>query len=170
MKILIPLDGSEIGEAALPYVKKLLSDLSPRVKLEFTLLRVTSLQSHYVAVGDTVTPVAYTEGEMKQIKKRYLNYLRRVGKNLEAKGIIVETRVEVGNAAEEIIRTADEINADLIAMSTHGRSGISRWAFGSVTDKVLHGGHKPVLVVRAPKEKKLHKRSRLTSVSSRAEH
>ena len=46
----------------------------------------------------------------------------------------------------------DEIKADLIAMSTHGRSGISRWAFGSVTDKVLRGGNKPVLIVRAPKE------------------
>ena len=152
MKILIPLDGSEIGEAALPYVKKLLSDLSPRVKLEFTLLRVASLQSHYVAVGDVMAPVAYTEEEMKQIKKRSLNYLRRVGKDLKAKGVIVETRVEVGNAAEEIIKAADEINVDLIAMSTHGRHGISRWAFGSVTDKVLHGSHKPMLVVRASKK------------------
>jgi len=152
MKILIPLDGSEIGETALPYVKKLLSDLSPRVKVEFILLRVVSLRSHYVAVGDAMAPVAYTEEEMKQIKKRSSNYLRRVGKNLKAKGVIVETRVEVGNAAEEIIRAADEINVDLIAMSTHGRHGISRWAFGSVTDRVLHGGHKPVLVVRASKK------------------
>jgi len=151
MKILIPLDGSEVGEAALPYVKKLLADLSPRVKLEFILMRVVSLRSHYVPVGDTMAPVAYTEVEMGQIKRRSLSYLSKVGKGLKDKGAVVEKRVEVGNAAEEIIRMADEMDVDLIAMSTHGRSGISRWAFGSVTDKVLHGARKPVLVVRAGK-------------------
>ena len=57
----------------------------------------------------------------------------------------------IGDASEEIIKAAEEINADLIAMSTHGRSGLSRWAFGSVTDKVLRrGGRVPILTVRAP--------------------
>ena len=59
--------------------------------------------------------------------------------------------VVVGSAADEIIKASEELNVDLIAMSTHGRSGISRWAFGSVTDRVLRGGSKPVLMVRAPK-------------------
>jgi nucleotide-binding universal stress UspA family protein len=57
----------------------------------------------------------------------------------------------VGQAAEEIIKAADEIQANIIAMSSHGRSGLSRWAFGSVTDRVLRGGSQPVLVVKAPK-------------------
>ena len=152
MKILIPLDGSKVGEAALPYVEELLSTLSPRVKLELILLQVVSLQSHYVHVGDAMSPVAYTTEEIKQIRKRSLSYLSRVGKCLKAKGVVVGNKIEVGNAAEEIIRAADEMKVDLIAMSTHGRSGIKRWAFGSVTDHVLRGGHKPVLVVRAPKE------------------
>ena len=65
---------------------------------------------------------------------------------------MVNTKVEVGDAAEEIVKAADEIGANLIAMSTHGRAGISRWAFGSVTDKVLrHGKSVPILMVRAPK-------------------
>jgi len=152
MKILIPLDGSRVGEAALPYVKELLSTLSPRAKLELILLQVVSLQSHYVRVGDTMSPVVYTGEEIKQIRKSALNYLSRVGKCLKAKGFVVANKVEVGSAADEILRVADEMNVDLIAMSTHGRSGISRWAFGSVTDRVLRGGHKPVLVARAPKE------------------
>ena len=152
MKILIPLDGSKIGEAALPYVEELMSNLPPRVKLELILLRVVSLQSHYVHVGDTMSPVAYTTEEIKQIRKRSLSYLSRVSRNLKAKGVVVGNKVEVGNAAEESIRAADEMKVDLIAMSTHGRHGISRWAFGSVTDHVLRGGHKPVLVVRAPKK------------------
>jgi len=152
MKILIPLDGSRVGEAALPYVKELLSTLSPRAKLELILLQVVSLQSHYVNVGDVMSPVAYTTGEMKQIRKSALNYLSRVGKCLKAEGFVVANKVEVGSAADEILRVADEMNVDLIAMSTHGRHGISRWAFGSVTDKVLRGGNKPILLVRAPKE------------------
>ena len=152
MKILIPLDGSKVGEAALPYVNELLSTLSPRAKLELILLQVVSLQSHYVNVGDVMSPVAYTTGEMKQIRKSSLNYLSRVGKCLKAEGFVVANKVEVGSAADEILRVADEMNVDLIAMSTHGRHGISRWAFGSVTDKVLRGGNKPILLVRAPKE------------------
>ena len=152
MRILIPLDGSKTGEAALPYVKELMSKLSPRIKLELILLRVVSLKSHYVHVGDAMSPVAYTTEEIKQIRRSSLNYLSKVGKDLKAKGVVVGNKVEVGNAAEEIIRVADEMDVDLITMSTHGRSGIKRWAFGSVTDHVLRGGYKPVLVVRAPKE------------------
>ena len=151
-KILIPLDGSKIGEAALPYIEGLMSKLSPRVKLEFILFRVISKRTHYVVAGEVATPVFYTESEMKRIQRQARNYLNKVGRGMRSEKVSVKIRVVVGNAAEEIIKAADEINVDLIAMSTYGRSGISRWAFGSVTDKVLRGGHRPVLVVRAPKE------------------
>ena len=151
MKILIPLDGSKTGEAALPYVNAFLSELSPRVKVEFILIRVVSLLTHYVVAGEAATPIFYTEKEMEQIQQEARDYLNTVGEGISKK-VGVKIKVEVGSAAEEIIKIADEINVDLIAMSTHGRHGISRWAFGSVTDKVLRGGHKPVLVVRAPKE------------------
>ncbi len=151
-KILIPLDGSRIGEAALPYVEGLVSKLAPRVKVELTLLQVVSLLTHYVAAGEAAVPIVYTEREMEQIQEQAKNYLNKVGGNIKSKKVTVKIRVEIGNAVEEIIKVADEINADLIAMSTHGRHGISRWAFGSVTDRVLRGGHKPVLLVRAPKK------------------
>ena len=151
-KILVPLDGSKIGEAALPYVEELVSKLSPRVKVELTLLQVVSLLTHYVVAGEAATPVFYTEQEMEQIQQQARDYLNTVGEGIRSKKVSVKIRVGIGNAADEIIKAADEINVDLIAMSTHGRHGISRWAFGSVTDKVLRGGHKPVLLVRAPKE------------------
>ena len=151
-KILIPLDSSKIGEAALPYVMELVSKLSPRIKVELTLLQVVSLLTHYIVAGEAATPVFYTEKEMEQIQQQARDYLNTVGEGLRSKKVSVKVRVGIGNAAEEIIKAADEINVDLIAMSTHGRHGISRWAFGSVTDKVLRGGHKPVLLVRAPKE------------------
>ena len=148
--ILIPLDGSKIGEAALPYVEELVSKLSPRVKVEFTLLQVVSLLTHYVAAGEATVPIVYTEKEMEKNKKKAVDYLNKASETLRSKGATVTARAEVGDASEAIIKAAEEINADLIAMSTHGRSGLSRWAFGSVTDKVLRrGGKIPVLTVRA---------------------
>ncbi len=152
MKILIPLDGSKTGETALPYVEGLVSKLSPRVKVELTLFQVVSFLTHYVAAGELMTPISYTEKEMEQIQQQARNYLNKVAEDIRSKKVSVKVRVGIGSAAEEIIKAADEISIDLIAMSTHGRSGISRWAFGSVTDHVLRGGHKPVLVVRAPKK------------------
>lgn len=152
MKILIPLDGSKKGEAALPYVKELVSKLSPEVKVELTLLQVVSLLTHYVFAGEVGAPIPYTEKEMEQIQQQARDYLNPIGEGIRSNRVSVKIRVGIGNAAEEIVKAADEISVDLIAMSTHGRTGISRWAFGSVTDRVLRGGHKPVLVVRAPRE------------------
>jgi nucleotide-binding universal stress UspA family protein len=66
----------------------------------------------------------------------------------EGKAIRVEPRILVGNPAEEIIKLADEMYADVVATSTHGRSGVGRWVFGSVADGVLHKGNTPLLLVR----------------------
>jgi len=157
-RILVPLDGSEMSKTALPYVEELVSKLSPEVKAEVTLFGVVSSLTHYIAApglavpGGVVAPVPYSDTEVEQIKTRVMDYLDKAAESLRSKGAIVLTAVTVGNAAEEIIKAADEIDVDLIAMSTHGRSAILRWAFGSVTDKVLREGNKPVLIIRAPKE------------------
>lgn len=152
-KILIPLDGSRVGEAALPYVKELVSKLSPEVKVEITLFQSVSSLTHYVIAGEASAPVPYTEPEMAQIKKMAEEYLVKVGRVLKAKNVAIRNKVSVGKAAEEINKAADELDVDLITMSTHGRSGISRWAFGSVTEKILRSGNRPVLMVRAPTER-----------------
>ena len=78
-KILIPLDGSTIGEAALPYVEELVSKLSPRVKVELTLLQVVSFLTRYTVAGGLMTPIFYTEKEMEQIQQEARDYLNRVG-------------------------------------------------------------------------------------------
>ena len=151
-KILVPLDGSKVGEAALPYVEELVTKLLPEPKVEVTLIQVLSSLSHYVVAGEASARIPYTEQEIEQMKKKASQYLKKAGETLRKKGAAIKVQVAVGSSADEIIKAADEIHIDIIAMSTHGRSGLSRWAFGSVTDKVLRGGHKPVLVVRAPKE------------------
>jgi len=151
-RILIPLDGSKVGEAALPHIEELVSKLSIEVKVEVTLFQVVSLSTYAAVAGEVSVRVPYTEKEMKQIKKKAMDYLNKAGEGLRSKGAVVKTKVGTGDIADAIAKAADEIKADLVAMSTHGRSGISRWAFGSVTDKVLRGGNKPVLIVRAQKE------------------
>ena len=152
MIVLVPLDGSKVGEAALPVIEEIVSKLSPELKVEVTLFWVVSSLTHYVVAGETSVPVPYTEQELELIKQRAEDYLGKAGEGLRSKGFIVKTKVGTGNAAAEILKAADEINADLIAMSTHGRSGFHRWAFGSVTDKILRRSTVPILMVRAPRD------------------
>ena len=149
-RVLVPLDGSKVGESALPVIEQLIEKCSPSVKVEITLLGVITLLRHWVVVGEASAPVSYTEEELKLIRDRVLDYLEKTGESLKKRGITIKTMVTTGNAAEEILKAAGEINADLIAMSTHGRSGLRRLAFGSITDKILHGASIPVLMVRAP--------------------
>jgi nucleotide-binding universal stress UspA family protein len=151
-KILVPLDGSKVGEAALPYVENLVSKFLPEPKVEVTLIQVLSSLSHYVVAGEATARVPYTEQEIQQMEKAATAYLRKAGKSLRDKGAKMKNIVVTGQAAEEILKAAEELAVDFIAMSSHGRSGLSRWAFGSVTDRVVRGGSKPVLVVKAPKD------------------
>ncbi len=148
-RIVVPLDGSELGEAALPYVEELATSLEPKTKVEVILLEVITTLTYYVASNQVATSIPYTEKEMEQIKDKAKSYLEKVAQRLRSKGVTVKTMVSTGHAAEEIIKAAEETKAGLVAMSTHGRSGISRWAFGSVTDKVLREGKVPILTVRA---------------------
>ena len=148
-RILIPLDGSRVGEAALPVIEELVSSFSPEAKAEVTLIRAVP-STHWIAAGDVGAPVRYTNEELQYLRQAALNYLDKAGESLKNKGATVNTMVAVGNQADGILKAAEEINADLIAMSTHGRSGLRRWAFGSITDKVLRGANVPVITVRAP--------------------
>ena len=151
-RILIPLDGSKTGEAALPFVEDLVSKLSPKLKVEVTLLQVVTSLTHYVVAGEVAAPVPYTERELELIKQKSTEYLDKIREGLTSKGAVVKTKVGIGNAAGEILKAAEETSADLIAMSTQGRSGLRRLAFGSVTAKVIRESNVPVLTVRAPKD------------------
>jgi nucleotide-binding universal stress UspA family protein len=149
-RILVPLDGSKVGEAALPVIEQLIDKLAPGNAIEITLIGVITLLRHWVVVGEASAPVSYTDEELKVIKERVAGNLAKVAGDIKRPDVTIKTIVSAGNAAEEILKAAEAIKADLIAMSTHGRSGLRRMAFGSVTDKVLHGTRIPVLMVRAP--------------------
>ena len=149
-RILVPLDGSKVGEAALPVVEQLVNKLAPKTQVEVMLFGVITLLRHWVVVGEASAPVSYTDEELTIIKDRVLGYLEKTGEAMKKRGVIIKTMVAAGSAGDEILKAADEIKADLIAMSTHGRSGLRRLAFGSITDKVIRGSKMPVLLVRAP--------------------
>ena len=155
-KILVPLDGSGLGEAALDYVNTFISRLSPTEHVTVVLLHVITSLTHQLdvhsgGVGTVIIP--YTPEEMEKMEAESKAYLDKAAGKLKSCGAEVEAHVIVGNnPAEEIVKAEEEMGCDLVAMSTHGRSGLSRWAFGSVTDKVLRAGKVPVLMVRAAKK------------------
>ena len=151
-RILVPLDGSKAGEAALRVVEELVTKLVPAHKVEVILFQSIVALTHWVVAGEASAAVPYTEKEMEYIEKHSMDYLGKAAENLRSKGVAVKTMNGTGKAADEILKAAGQIDADLIAMSTHGRSGLSRLAFGSVTDKILRGSDIPVLMVRAPRE------------------
>ncbi len=151
-RILVPLDGSETGETALHYVEDLLDGLAAGEKAEVTLLQVVKPELHLVQISGTSVTASPTETEMKQLEEKATQYLDKAGEGLRSKGAIVNCKVvrceSTASSAVKIIEAEEETNADLVAMSTHGRHGRSRWAFGSVSEKVLRGGKVPVLMVR----------------------
>jgi nucleotide-binding universal stress UspA family protein len=156
-KILIPLDGSKLGEAAIPAVNEIISGARESRKIEITLLQIVPNQKELyapsVAWPGEVVNMNYIAVDQEQIKKRASDYLETVGKSLKNDpNVTVRMLVKVGDdPAEEILKASDELKIDLIAISTHGRSGLTRWAYGSVADRILRGGNTPVLMVRAGK-------------------
>ncbi|MDD4858781.1 MAG: universal stress protein [Dehalococcoidales bacterium] len=156
-RILVPLDGSELGEAVIPFVNEIISGAKESRKIEITLLQIVPADRDEIGEGvGAFIHVPYTAGELEQIKKFTTAYLKKISVELKkGPNVTVTTLVRVGNdTAGEILKASDELKTDLITISTHGRSGISRWAFGSVADKILRFGKTPVFMVRAATENK----------------
>lgn len=151
-RILVPLDGSEIAEQVLPYVRALIQPQQTRIDLISVL--VTGLGDQTVALLTSYPPglrLASTTRHYAEIKLQA--YLRSVAAALRERGAIVHLSVRQGLPADEILAFGCEIKADLIAMTTHGLSGFSRWTYGNVASKVLQGASSPVLLVRPSPEK-----------------
>ncbi len=152
--ILVPLDGSELAELVFPHIEMLAKQSSHWPSVEVILLRVAlssrvpvaGFQDRYGASALVVEQAAVADKEDAE------KYLADVSKRLKTSGLKVRTELMVGDAADEILDYAKNNPVDLIAMATHGRSGISRWAYGSVASKVLREIHTPLLLVTPPKK------------------
>lgn len=97
--------------------------------------------------------IPYTEEELATFQEEAKTYLAGVSERLQNPKISIACEVSVNeNPADAIVEAEQEFNADLVAMATHGRGGLSRFALGSVADKVMRGGSVPVLMVRSSEE------------------
>lgn len=146
-KILVPLDGSELGEMAIPCAEALAQVLGAELIL-FQAFTPPAMEGAYRYSSISTTTLKEAEERTRESALSYLNHL---GKAFREKGLKTSVVVKSGAAADQILEYAEANAIDLIAMSTHGRSGIGRWVFGSITDKVLHAGDTAVLTVRATK-------------------
>ena len=149
--ILVPLDGSALAEKVVPIA----TELASRLTLEIVLVRV--LTRVYFGPPDTILPLfsQYVPNPKElwaEARSEVDGYLAEKVEELRAQGLSHVTSLllesSAGGAAAEIIDLAKRTPANLVAMSTHGRSGMSRWILGSVTERVVRYSNDPVLALR----------------------
>jgi len=151
--IVVPLDGSELAESVLPHVEGCARQ-SGTWPADIVLLRVCEPARMLIGgYGQAVEQgVLIAEQAAAACKADAEEYLAAMEKRLKEAGLKVRTVLLEGDPASEILEYAANNPVDLIAMGTHGRSGISRWAYGSVASKVLRGMATPLLLVTPEKK------------------
>jgi len=139
-KILVPLDGSELSESVLDHVITIATGCQVP---EVVLVRVRKPLDDNVRMAlDPEIAIKLDEAYHDEV----VNYLEGVAETLKQKDISIKLEVIEGDPAKEIIKYTKDNDVDLIIMSTHGRSGVSRVVFGSVADKVIRQAEIPVLI------------------------
>lgn len=138
-RIVVPLDGSPVAEAIFPFIESIGS-----LDVEIVLVRVVTLSAEEVVV----LGAGYWQGKSAGRDLDPQEYLKAQLSVLEAKGVHASAHVRTGNAADEIVQVAKEVGADVIAMTTHGRSGLGRLLFGSVAESVLRASPIPVFLLK----------------------
>ncbi|HAA94502.1 MAG TPA: hypothetical protein DCE26_02285 [Dehalococcoidia bacterium] len=144
-RILVPLDGSPLAEQVLPFVTR----ISHGMGVPIHLMRV------FATVSEELTdPVhgLYRSDIMAGVHDEVMDYLNGVRLKMEPPGLEITCEAYEGEAAPHIIEEAEKTPKSLVSMSTHGRSGVTRWLMGSVTDRVLHATKNPMLIVRGRSE------------------
>ena len=145
--ILLPVDGSEAGEAAIPYVV----ELTRQFDAEVLLIRVVEEGRHVHTVGG-LQYIPYYDQDIKTSKENADKYLAAIAARFAGTKASLVPEIRTGDVAREILKIAQERGNCLIAMSSHGHSGINAWVFGSITDKIVQASRRPILLVRALSE------------------
>jgi nucleotide-binding universal stress UspA family protein len=141
--ILVPLDGSKRAEAILPHVE----NLAQRYNAKVIFLQV--VEPAPAVVGPEAAYTALHQQELAERTKQAESYLAARQGEFREKGIEARTRVVYGPVVEAIIDAAEGEGADLVALASHGRSGLSRVFYGSVAAGVLHRIDRPLLLIRS---------------------
>jgi nucleotide-binding universal stress UspA family protein len=143
-RILLCLDGSQAGEAAITLVKEFKS----RLGAEVILLEVVPEGRHIRTIGG-LDYILYPEQEIETSKAEAKEYLDKVYKRLQGGKGELRVEIRLGDVNKEILNLARKERASLIAISSHGHSGMTKWVFGSTAQKIIEDSPIPVLVVRA---------------------
>lgn len=139
-RVAVPLDGSPVAEAIIPFILEIAGPLD----LEVVLLRV--VPPLVPQAVESSRHVVFEDVERRRVDAE--EYLAPLAVELRDKAVRVRIEVRRGEPAIEIVAGAREAGADLIAMTTHGRSGLGRLLFGSVAESVLRHGEFPVFLMR----------------------
>jgi nucleotide-binding universal stress UspA family protein len=144
-QILFTTDGSELAQLALPFAEELASRLFIPITL-FQMAHIIASYSDNIVVDDSLTYTMLSNANEERVRTE----MRSLEEKLRGKDIMASSMVVPGaNAADEIIDASSKVGADLIVMSTHGRSGMRRFLLGAVADKVIRHSEVPVLLVNA---------------------
>jgi nucleotide-binding universal stress UspA family protein len=150
-RVVVPLDGSRLAEAALEEATGLTNKLGH-------ILLVTAVDNDVPKIGGfpfyplAGMGMAYLKASQQELYESNLAYLTQMVAKLRAQGFNAEVDIRYGSPAEVIVHAAEDFKADLIVMSSHGRTGFSRQSLGSVAVGVLKSSKRPVFIVH-PAEK-----------------
>lgn len=143
-RILLPLDGSEAGEAAITRVK----ELKFRFEAEVILLEVVPEGRHIRTIGG-LDYILFPEQELETFKAEARGYLDKVYKRMQRGKGELKVEIKSGEVVKEILNFARKKKASLIAISSHGHSGMTKWVFGSTAQEIIQNSPIPVLVVKS---------------------
>ena len=142
--IVLPLDGTTLAETALPVARQFAKDTGAVIHL----LRVIEFQDSEDELVADETAIDLNEAKGQPVVRQAVCYLERIQLQLQLAGVVSRCHTMEGDPAEAIIRIARAEDADLIAMSTHGRSGVERIVHGSVVSQVIGNAMCPLLLMR----------------------
>lgn len=146
--IILPVDGSPVAEQVLPFAIALAKALDLTVRPVRVLPQLAAYYGNFAGYSDT----AY-QGFIEDAERAVSEYLHELKGRLRQEGLTkVETAVLAGSPANAIVDLARDIPDGLVAITTHGRSGVGRWVLGSVADRVVRGSRAPVLLIRAQED------------------
>lgn len=153
-KIMVPLDGSELAECVLPHVESIAKGCSAPNVVFVRVVEPVQLPITAVSYGGPAfagEDAAKVRKELDEHNKTAAQeYLGDIIRRSNYDGTTLQAEAIMGKPADSLAEYAEKKGVDLIVMATHGRSGISRWVWGSVADRILHAASVPVLIVRAP--------------------
>jgi nucleotide-binding universal stress UspA family protein len=139
-RVMVPLDGSPLAEGILPFILQIAGPLD----LEVVLVRVVQPIPPQALEGTGHVVLDDVPARLREARE----YLAPVAADLRSRGVRVTTEARHGDPVKELVAAARDAGADLIAMTTHGRSGVGRLLFGSVAEAVLRQANVPVLMMR----------------------